>query len=400
MNNKYVNTIKNFQDILPTRREIINSASSEFDPYDPMAELAKRLHPDNVSLIIDEVIDETADVKTFKLVPNQNSDTKELPVFKAGQYISVKIVVDGSPITRAYSLSSSPEDALKNNFYTLTIKKTDGGFLTSYIWNNWNEGTEIESSAPLGFFHYEHLRDTKDMVGLCGGSGVTPMHSMIRQIVQKNLDFNFTLFYGIKHENEIVFKDEFAKLEAESNGKIKIIYVCSDPDACWKGATGFLSADLIKKYIDIEGKTFFICGPGVMYKYLDGELPKLNIQRRRIRREVFGETPDITRFEDYPQEMKDKTFNIIVNVGKGYKKISAKATDTILVSLEKAGIAAPSHCRSGECGYCRSRLIDGQVYVKKDSDGRRIGDLIYGYIHPCSTYPISDMEIEIPMIER
>lgn len=99
-----------------------------------------------------------------------------------------------------------------------------------------------------------------------------------------------------------------------------------------------------------------------MYEYLDGELEKLNIPRRRIRKEAYGEVDDISKYNDFPQAIKDETFNLIVNVGKGYTTIPAKATETILVALETAGIEAPSHCRSGECGYCRSRLIAGDIY--------------------------------------
>ena len=92
MSKKYVNTIKSFQDILTTRRQIINSAPEEFNAYDPMAELAKRLHPDKVCLVINEIIDETKDMKTFKMVIDPKSDTNELPIFRAGQYLSIKII--------------------------------------------------------------------------------------------------------------------------------------------------------------------------------------------------------------------------------------------------------------------------------------------------------------------
>ncbi|MCR2044756.1 2Fe-2S iron-sulfur cluster-binding protein [Anaerosalibacter massiliensis] len=74
----------------------------------------------------------------------------------------------------------------------------------------------------------------------------------------------------------------------------------------------------------------------------------------------------------------------------------AKANETVLVTLERAGIEAPSHCKSGECGYCRSKLISGDVYIRKDNDSRRIVDKKYGYIHPCVSYPISDLELTIP----
>lgn len=401
MREKYVNPMKSYKDMIPTRKQEIGKASSELDSYDPMRELAKKLHPDKLVMKISAVKDEAKDAKTFRMVLEDKSEIDRLPVFRPGQYLSIKGEVEGSKITRPYSISSSPIDAIKNDYYEITVKKTEGGFFTKYIWDNWEVGTIVESSGPEGFFYHHPVRDTKDVIGLCGGSGITPMRSMMRQIIQKDLDINFTLLYGIECEDEIIFKDELDKMDKKSNGKIKVIYVCNNPLGNWKGCTGLLSADLIKEQVgDIEGKTFFICGPGGMYKYLDGELPKLNIPRRRIRREVFGEAKDVKVYPDFPKEKADETYKLIVNVGNAYTTIEAKSTDTLLVSMEKAGILAPSHCRSGECGYCRSKLVAGDVYIRPDSDGRRIADKTYGYIHPCSTYPISDLEVEIPIIQR
>lgn len=401
MRERYVNNMKSYKDILPTRKEIIMKASSEIDAFDPMRELAEKLHPDKVFLKVDEIIDETKDSKTFKLVPDRENGTERVPYFRAGQYISIKSEINGSKITRPYSISSSPHDALKRDFYTITVKKKEGGFFTDYIWNNWKVGTKVESSGPLGYFHYHPVRDINNIVGLAGGSGITPMYSFAKDIVEKDLDIKFTLFYGVECEDEIIYREELSTLENQSNGKIKVIYVCNKPGDGWKGCTGYLSSELLSEHLDMnEDMTFFMCGPKAMYEYLDGELEKLNIPRRRIRKEAYGEVDDISKYNDFPQAIKDETFNLIVNVGKGYTTIPAKTTETILVALERAGIEAPSHCRSGECGYCRSRLIAGDVYIRDDNDGRRIADKKYGYIHPCATYPTSDIEIEIPTVQR
>lgn len=392
--------MKSYKDMVPVRKGIISNASAEMDPYDPMKELAQKLHPDKVFLVIDDIIDETKDTKTFKLTPDKEMGTESLPYFRAGQYLSIKAEVNGSKITRPYSISSSPHDALKRDFYTITVRKKEGGFFTEYIWDNWKVGTKVESSGPLGFFYYHPVRDVNNIIGLAGGSGITPMRSFAKDIIEKNLDIKFTLFYGIEREDEIIFKDELDSFESKSNGKVKVIYVCNHPNKDWDGCTGYLSGELIKEHVDASNKTLFICGPKGMYDYLDGELEALNIPIKRIRKEAPGEVNDITVYPDFPQEVANKTFTISAQIGKSVVKIPAKATDTILVSLEKAGIESPSECRSGECGFCRSKLVSGNVYIKKDVDGRRIGDIKFGYIHPCSTYPTSDLEINIPLIQR
>lgn len=400
MSGKYVNTIKSPWGILKERKKIINSEKDKIDLNDPVMELSQKLHPKQLNLIIKEVRQETPTMRTFKLVANKDFGTRELPIFKSGQYLSIKIVVDDCPITRAYSLCSTPQDAIKSGYYSISIKFKEDGLLTNYIFKNWTVGTKIKTSSPTGFFGYNEIRDTKELVGICGGCGVTPIYSIVKNIVEKDLPLNFTMFYGANSVEEIAFKDELDQYEKQSKGKIKIVYVLAEYDSNWEGETGFITSELINKYIDSKNKTFYLCGPTAMYKFLENEMKNLNIPSRRIRREVMGEDKAFLLNDEMLKINMDKTFNITVKVGKGSIKIAALGSESILVALERAGIVCPSQCRSGECGFCRSKLISGKIAVSSECDGRRKGDMIFGYIHLCSTYPITDLEIEIPIIEQ
>ena len=157
-----------------------------------------------------------------------------------------------------------------------------------------------------------------------------------------------------------------------------------------------LIISLIKKLIpDWESVTYYISGPQAMYNFLDGEFAKMNIRKKSIRKEEFGESDDITKLAEYPKGNEDKTFKIKVLFGKDERVIDALATDSVVVSLEKAGIAPDSHCRSGACGFCRSLLLEGDVWQRPQSDGVRAADKDMGYFHPCSAYPMSDLTIEV-----
>jgi len=112
-----------------------------------------------------------------------------------------------------------------------------------------------------------------------------------------------------------------------------------------------MTAELMNKYISNENKTFYLCGPTAMYRFLKNELPKLNIPRRRIRREVMGEDRAFLLSNEMLKSNIDKNFNITVNIGKGNVKIPALGSESILVALESGGIVCPSQCRSGEYGY-------------------------------------------------
>ena len=123
-------------------------------------------------------------------------------------------------------------------------------------------------------------------------------------------------------------------------------------------------------------------------------IEKLGIERKYIRHELFGEMHNPSTQEDYTKPNVDKVKITIHSKGE-VKEIEANVDDTILQSLEKAGIAAPNRCRSGECGFCRALLLKGNVYIPKALEYRRYSDKHFNWIHNCSTYPLEDIEIEL-----
>ena len=226
-----------------------------------------------------------------------------------------------------------------------------------------------------------------------GGVGITPFASMAKEVANGTLDMDLTILYGSVSSDDIVMK---AELDAIRSDKVHIVHVLSGDEPDWQGEKGFLTADLIKKY-SAEDTTYFICGPQAMYTFLRGELDKLNAPKRRVRFEVFGQAKDITSFPGYPMELKDKTFNLTVRRGVHEDVIPAKATESLVVALERAGIRIETGCRSGECGFCRTKVLAGSVYVCPENDGRRAADKDFNYVHACAAYPTSDVTIKVPI---
>jgi ferredoxin-NADP reductase len=323
-------------------------------------------------------------------------DTKKLAYFRAGQFLSLKVNINGTYITRPYSISSSPSDALRG-FYQITIRKEKNGFLTNYIWNNWKIGTNVISSGPSGYFYYDSIRDSKEIIGIAGGSGITPFRSIAKEIMEGKLNISLILFYGSSDEEDILFYDEFKEYEKRHPEKIKIIHVLSCDEISLKGCEqGFITTEIMRKYCDFSNSSVFICGPQIMYDFIDKELRKIKIPVNKIRKEIFGEIKDVVSLPGYPKNMADKTFKIKVKIGNQSKEIPANAYESILVAMERAKLAPPSVCRSGQCGFCRSALISGEIYINPKSDGRRAADKLLNYFHSCSSYPLSDLEIEVP----
>ena len=363
---------------------------------DGSRELARALHPKAQYLKVAAVAERAPDVKSFTLVPDPVRGTSSLAYFGAGKYLTVFVTIDGMPVTRAYSLSSSPKMALEGQ-YELTIKLVDGGLVSRYILDNWQVGTEVTVSAPEGNFEYQPLRDAKTVIGLAGGSGITPFLSMARAIADGDEDFELTLLYGSRNKENILFYDELAALE-KACPKFRVVHVLSDKGVkAGKGfEKGFITAELIRKYAPADAPySVFLCGPQQMYEFVDKELEKLNLERKFIRHEMFGEFHNPASQPDYPAGVPE-TVKITVTQAGEKKTVEGSSNDSVLQILEKNGIAAPARCRSGECGFCHSLLISGKIYTPPHMDYRRMADKQFGFIHPCCSFPLTDLEIDVP----
>ena len=380
-----------FKNMAKAREKAIQGApANEISAVFPVNENAKALHPDYLELIIDKIVERNA-AKTFVL---KSADGKPLPYFRAGQYISLKLEMDGSLVTRSYSLCSSPREALTGT-YSITVRANPGGFVADRLLNEKKVGDTIISSAPQGFFYYEDLRDAKTIIGLAGGSGITPFLSLARALCDGIEDYDLTLLYGSRTEQDILFRGELDEI-ARICPRFRVIHVLSEEEK--DGFEhGFISADIIKKYAPAEGEySVFLCGPEAMYRFLKPEIEKLGLPNRLFRRKLIDVTKTPWECEGYPQEAKGQQFRIKVKRGPEEWTIPASADEPVLVAIERAGIKAPSRCRAGECGWCRSRLLEGTVFIPQENEMRRWADIHYGYIHPCCSFPTSDLVVEIP----
>lgn len=378
--------------LMKARQAWIDAGDPNISTADRAAEIGRQIHTDYVKANIVEIKDETPSSKTFTL---KALDGYNMPYFNAGQHISVKFLIDGKYVTRPFSVASAPA-ATDDGILQITLRKMPDGYVSSWVWDNWKVGTEVEFDGAFGDGYYNPLRDTKHVVGIAGGSGITAFRSIALDMKTSNRPEKFTILYGSRNEDDIIYFDELNKIAEESDGAVEVYNVLSEAGDSWQGEKGFISADIIKKLVpDWDKVSYYISGPQAMYDFLDGEFKKLGIREKFIRKEEYGETSDITKSPLYPKGHENETFKITVRFGVDEQVIDAKATDTVVVSLEKAGLAPDTHCRSGACGWCRSLLISGEVWQRPQSDGVRSSDKDYGYFHPCSAYPMSDIVMEV-----
>ena len=374
------------------REQSIANASPVPHPEDPIRKLADALHPGKQQFKVTDIRPASPTSTTYRFSPVNG----HVPVFQCGQYVNFYLTIGESVLTRAYSISSAPYEArLEDPYFEITVRSNQPYLVPDWFLDNLKVGTEITASLPFGQFYYEPLRDSKNIVGLAGGSGITPFASMAKEIVHGTLDIDLTVIYGSVSHKDIVLGDELAAAQAACPEKIHVVHVMSD-DPEWDGEKGFVTADVIRKYSP-EDPTYFFCGPPVMYFLIEKVMKEMNVPKRRFRHDAAAQ-PGVKMIPGFPMDQVGKEYKITVVRGIQKDNIPAKADEPVAVALERAGIPIDTHCRGGECGFCRSQLLGGDIFVSPINDGRRAMDKEFGWFHACSAYPMSDLEIKIPII--
>ena len=360
-----------------------------------VTELAKALHPAGLQLRILSVRDDSPTTRTYRLAQADGSAC--LPPFRAGQYLSVFVEAGEVRASRPYSISSTPDEAEGGGYYELTVKNAPGGFCAPLILGTWEPGTTVRCSAPAGVFYHEPLRDGERLVCLAGGCGVTPFRSIVGDALARD-GTRVALIHGAAEPAELLFSGYFGELAERYPDRFSYLPVVERDGAAgaWTGERGYITAALIERAAHRAGDAaFFVSGPDAMRRFALGELARLEPTPRRIRLEAAPARFSPEAWPGYPPEAASRTFTLEARIGPETVSIPAAADEPLLVAMERAGLRPPSLCRAGECGWCRSRLVDGRCY-SPPGPGARAADERYGFLHPCKAFPLSNCSIEVP----
>ena len=374
---------------LPLRRDKAIAAAEDKDINTsfPINSNAARLHPSVQKMVVSRIIErDGCSARTLVLKKEDNSPAAW---FRAGQYVSVKMKIGSSYVTRPYSISSSPK-LTKDGRIFITVKENPGGFVADFILTELKEGDSVLVSGPEGNFYHDRLRDSRNVVAVAGGSGITPFLSMAYAIRDGIEDFNLTILFGSRTEKSILFRNELDSITEETD-RVRVVHVLSDEEAPLF-EHGFITADLIRKYAPSD-YSLFICGPEGLYRHMEDVVKELGLPKRLVRREIIGVSGRmVSSVSDTPEE----SYRLTVIQGPYRYETTASSKETLLVAMERAGILAPAKCRSGECGWCRSKILSGTACIPSQNDFRRNMDKQTGHIHPCVSFPTSDIVLEVP----
>lgn len=374
-------TLEHGQQIMENIR-VMRSVSADKLPTDSVARPAEAIHRKELKLVVQSVMDTGKQAKIFRFV----SEDGYLPPFEAGQYINLFTQIEGVRTSRPYSLSSSPK---QRAYYEITVARTRDGFVSDYLLDQVKLGDRFTANGPAGVFRYQPVFHSKKSLFLAGGSGITPLLSMTREILDAGLDRDVVMLYGCRNPEAALYHEELTAYTA-AFPNFRYHLVVSDPVENWDGERGFLDEALIRRLVpDFAQRTSYICGPQVMNDFCKSALEAMGVPEKKIRREMFGARRDIQNEPGWPAEL---TGNEVFTITVGDKKIPAKSGEPVLVALERAGVRVNVCFRSGECSLCRVKLVSGNVFLARGML-RRYADEKYGYIHSCKAYPMGDIEI-------
>jgi ferredoxin-NADP reductase/mono/diheme cytochrome c family protein len=303
---------------------------------------------------------------------------------RPGQFLTFDWLVDGEKLVRSYSISSSPTQA---GFIEITVKKAAEGRVSPYLNERAPSNLTVEARGPAGRFCFDEKRH-QEIVLFAGGSGITPMMSMLRYIDDLCLDTRVTLFYSVRTQRDILFERELEDFQKRLPNFQKII-VPSKPQDGWTGRSGHLSREMLTERIDESNQqTFFLCGPVPFMDHVSSLLQSLGVSQNRILRESFGgkRAAAQTGFEA-------GTPMGAIEFVKSAQVCPLPIGRTLLEVAEMNGINIPYSCRQGQCGTCATRLLGGEVKMDCE-DGLQPALKSQGYVLTCVARADGDIRLD------
>jgi len=398
MEKEIMNDVKKYQKL-----EKLKKWRDEVEPipwyFDGLENLCDRIHPEKQVLQVSDIQQLSKDTKLFRFISVNPS--KPLAPFRAGQYIGLEVEIEGVRTSRPFSLVSSPNQLA---YYELGVKRKEGGFVSNYLLDKIKVGDILEVTAPLGDLYYNHIFHGSDLVFIAGGSGITPFISMLRDISERNLKLNVWLIFGCLTEEDILFRDEIEDIQARRSN-IRAQYILSEPGPSWNGICGFITKEKILDEIkSVENKYFYVVGNRAMYSFIEEQLRELSIPKHRVIYESYGVPDDVTEVIGWPKDItisnKVKLTIEFIHQGQKVKEtIEVPCVEPLLNSLEREkdlGLIINNGCRSGACALCRTKLISGKIFILPEITMREI-DQEFGFIHPCVSYPITDIHLDLTL---
>lgn len=314
--------------------------------------------------------------------------------FTAGQYLTFRRDFDGEELRRSYSICSGKDDGLLQ----VGIKRVDGGAFSSWANAELNVGDVVQAMPPMGNFHapIEEAAE-KQYLGFAGGSGITPVLSILKTTLAREPGSRFTLIYANKGINTIMFREELEDLKNLYMGRLNVIHILESDAQEIDLFTGLVTqekcAELFKHWIDIKNvDTAFICGPEPMMLGIAAALREHGLDDAQIKFELFasaqpGQAKRKTTSADASAQANQTSVSITLD-GSTQSLTLPKDQSILDAALENA-MDAPYACKAGVCSTCRCKVLEGEVEMLANH-ALEDYEVEKGYVLSCQAYPVTD----------
>lgn len=341
------------------------------------------------TLKVKDIRRETADAVSvaFEIPPQQQPEF----LFRQGQYITLKLKVNGEELRRSYSLCTSPysEKELR-----VAVKEVSGGRVSTHVNRNLKVGDSIEVMTPMGqFYSVLSGNNKKNYVLFAGGSGITPMMSILKSVLYVEKQSQVTLVYANRNEDSTIFKAEIDKI-AEGNGNLRVVYVFDEPKgeipALQKGIMTKEKALALSQSMDLlKADEYFICGPGPMMENVKATLEDCKIAKEKIHIEYFTSVIDAVEKAENTSGGNVKASVKVIQYGiETDFELDTKGISILDAAME-AGVDAPFSCKGAVCCTCRAKVLEGKVRMDANF-ALTDAEVAEGFVLTCQAHPLTE----------
>lgn len=347
--------------------------------------MSPHFHP----LRVAEIVPETAEASSirFEMPPELRSAF----AFRAGQHLTLRATINGEEVRRNYSLCTSPGE----RDWTVTVKRIAGGRFSNWVRDQLKAGDILEVMVPHGSFTMDfEPRAKRHLVGVAGGSGITPVMSLIRTLLREEPQSRFTLFYGNRDSSSVIFLEALAALKDTHLGRLAVHHFLSAEQQDIALFNGRLDGARLQEAIErllpdaAQIDDWFICGPRAMTDRSQAALLARGIRPESIHLERFTATVPPRTASREMRGLQTLAEGVMVSVTlDGRTRRVPFTAGNILDSVRAAGLPAPFACKAGVCATCRARVIKGKVEMAA-CYGLTDEELAAGYALTCQSVPV------------
>jgi ferredoxin-NADP reductase len=314
---------------------------------------------------VTRIVKETADARTFVLAPHEGPFA-----YRAGQFCTFRVRIDGQELLRSYSMSSAPETDAE---LMTTVKRVPGGAVSNWLLDNMSEGDEVELTRPAGVFC---LRETDaPLLGFSGGSGITPILSLTKSALAST-DRRVRLLCADRDQPSAIFESALAELARRYPDRLAVVRHLDD-----RG--GFLEPAAIREFVGADGAAdCYLCGPEPFMDLVESALPGPG----RVFTERFGVAPSPAAAPPEQAADADAGGEITIILRNKRATVPRRAGETLLETARRAGLTPPFSCEAGNCATCIAKLVTGRATMRVN-DALTDDEVADGYVLTCQGVP-------------